>query len=178
MPDLSTRHEAEVAVSPKFITQQLIWSTPVERRHGLDSPQIRAYLQTFRAALLAGEQSRGGTRGVLHISATQEMTYLTLEELQVAAGSARILEVIQLVSKGDQTMSIVVERDIKGCWIIWGIPHHGSSAASSAEEKRKALTGLCVEPDFLSEATLLSEAGEVLSEAASALKNLVVQSIW
>eukprot|EP00966_Prymnesium_polylepis_P273891 6327117-Prymnesium_polylepis.1 len=100
MPDLSTRHEAEVAVSPKFVTQQFIWSTPVATQAG----EIRAYLQTFRAALLAGEQSRGGTRGVLHMSATQEMTHLTLEELQVAAGSARILEFIQLVTGGDQNI--------------------------------------------------------------------------
>mmetsp|Transcript_57704 Transcript_57704/g.158546 ORF Transcript_57704/g.158546 Transcript_57704/m.158546 type:complete len:86 (+) Transcript_57704:984-1241(+) len=84
------------------------------------------------------------------------------------------------MSVAEENLIAVVERRcFKGCWIIWALPHSSTLAAKTEEEHRKprrALSGICVEPDFLSIATFLSGTGGCLRTAASKLENLVMQN--
>eukprot|EP00966_Prymnesium_polylepis_P169296 3914518-Prymnesium_polylepis.1 len=91
MPDMSTLHEAETAITPKYVIQQFIWSSPPDEV----AKAWEAHLQHFRAAALEGEQSTGSKSGALFIDATQQVKYVSLDELQAVVGSARIVNVLQ-----------------------------------------------------------------------------------
>jgi len=171
MPDMSTRHEAEPAISPKFITQQFIWSLPLDQ---VDAAR-EAHIQYFRDLALDGEQSSGSKDGALYIDTTQQVKYMSLGELQAVANSSRILELLQDVTEGDENLIPVVERGVEGCWTVWAFRRSSRERSPLSEKERRAELGFYVEPDFFS--SPLSEARALLSGAASKLKDLVIQSI-
>eukprot|EP00966_Prymnesium_polylepis_P141307 3263503-Prymnesium_polylepis.1 len=101
---------------------------------------------------------------------------MSLGELQAVAGSSRILEILHEVTKGDQNLIPVVERDTKGCWIVWAFRRSGDISPLS-EKERCAAVGIYVQPDFFLDGTPLAEARAPLSDAADAaskLKDLVI----
>jgi len=175
MPDMSTIHEAEPAISPKYITQQFIWSSPPD---GV-ATAWEAHIQYFRATALDGEHSSGSKEGALYIDATQQVKYMSLSELQDVAGSERILATLLSVTKGDPNLIPVVERDVKGCWVLWAFPRSSKRYGTLTEKEVLAIRGTRVlEPGFFTDVMSLSNAGALLSDAASKLKDLVIQSIW
>jgi len=156
--------------------QQFIWSLPREQKGSATA----SYVQHFRALALDGEQSYGSKDGVLYIDATQKVKYMSLGELQAVAGSSRILELLHEVTKGDQNMIPVVERGTDDFWTVWAFRRSIDNSPLS-ENERCAKAGISVEPDFFSKGTPLAEVRTLLSDAANAaskLKDLVIQSVW
>eukprot|EP00966_Prymnesium_polylepis_P030028 698093-Prymnesium_polylepis.1 len=66
---------------------------------------------------------------------------MSLGELQAVAGSSRILKLLHDVTDGGQNSIPVVERETKGCRIVWAFRRSGDISPMS-EKERCAMAGI------------------------------------
>jgi len=110
--DVSTSHESEEAISPKFIVQQFIWARPIDEAKAA----INAHTREYQAVALDGERERG-KGGVVLVEAGRPSRYVTAEDLTALPSAAHpvVRHLMQRLAREKNLGEIVVlEVDDRG----------------------------------------------------------------
>ena len=95
VPDERTRHESEPAISPKFVAQQFIWSSPIEEAKAA----INAYVAALLSVAIAGEKERGAG-GVVLLDSVMEARYLLPSDfLSMPRCTKRLVDQLEMLAR-------------------------------------------------------------------------------